>query len=138
MSATPSDNSAYRFPVSVKGVVIRDDRVILVRNHRNEWELPGGKLELCETPSECLAREIREELQLYVEPRMIIDSWIYSITGDVHVLVVAYGCSESSRADAVMSDEHTEMRWIPLAEVEALNMPADYKRSIKSWSSRTP
>jgi hypothetical protein len=46
-----ADNDAYRFPVSVKGIVVRDGAVVLVRNRRDEWELPGGKLELNESPS---------------------------------------------------------------------------------------
>ncbi len=50
------------FPVSVKGVVIRDGRVLLLRNERDEWELPGGKLELGEDPESCVAREITEEV----------------------------------------------------------------------------
>jgi 8-oxo-dGTP pyrophosphatase MutT (NUDIX family) len=45
------------YPVSVKGVVVRDDRVLLLRNERDEWELPGGKLELGEEPPACVARE---------------------------------------------------------------------------------
>ncbi|MGZ3492079.1 MAG: NUDIX domain-containing protein, partial [Gemmatimonadaceae bacterium] len=93
MTDTPRDNNAYRFPVSVKGVVIRDGRVILVANERDEWELPGGKLELSESPKECLAREIVEELQLVVEPESIVDSWVYTIASGVHVLVLTYGCS---------------------------------------------
>src|SRR4051794_14497092 len=124
MNALTNDNNAYRFPVSVKGVVVRDEKVILVRNSRDEWELPGGKLELGETPAECLAREIEEELGLDIEPQEIIGSWTYSITRDVHVLVIAYGCSESSRREPVLSDEHTGMRWFPLGEIGGLNMPA--------------
>jgi ADP-ribose pyrophosphatase YjhB (NUDIX family) len=46
------------FPVSVKGVVVRDSRVLLLKNEREEWELPGGKLELGEEPAACVAREI--------------------------------------------------------------------------------
>lgn len=136
MDASPSDNNAYRFPVSVKGVVIRDGGVILVRNSRDEWELPGGKLELGESPAGCLTREIDEELGLDVEPQEIIDSWVYSIVADVHVLVVAYGCSERSRVDPVLSDEHSEMRWVPLGDVEGLNMPVGYRRAIASWSAQ--
>jgi 8-oxo-dGTP pyrophosphatase MutT (NUDIX family) len=133
---TPGDNNAYRFPVSVKGVVIRGGKVILVRNGRDEWELPGGKLELSESPKECLAREIVEELRLTVEPEIILDSWIYSIAPGVHVLVLTYGCSESFQTEAVLSDEHTELRWFPLAEVDGLRMPDGYKASIRSWSAR--
>jgi 8-oxo-dGTP pyrophosphatase MutT (NUDIX family) len=136
MTFPPRDNNAYRFPVSVKGVVIRGGKVILVRNERDEWELPGGKLELSESPKECLAREIAEELQLAVEPETILDSWTYTMASDVHVLIVTYGCSESSQAEAVLSDEHTELRWFPLAEVDGLRMPDGYKKSIRSWSTR--
>lgn len=122
--------------MSVKGVVIRGGKVILVRNGRDEWELPGGKLELNESPKECLAREIAEELRLVVEPESILDSWTYTIVPGVHVLVLTYGCSESSQAEAVLSDEHTELRWFPLAEVDGLRMPDGYKKSIRSWSTR--
>jgi 8-oxo-dGTP pyrophosphatase MutT (NUDIX family) len=135
MTIPPRDNNAYRFPVSVKGVIIRDGKVILVQNGRDEWELPGGKLELSESPKECLAREIAEELQLAVEPETILDSWTYTIASGVHVLILTYGCSESSQGEAVLSDEHTELRWFPLAEVDGLRLPDGYKKSIRSWST---
>ena len=132
----PRDNEAFRFPVSVKGVVIRGGKVILVRNERDEWELPGGKLELTESPKQCLAREIAEELHLTIEPESILDSWLYTIVPGVHVLVLTYGCVETVEDDPVLSDEHKELRWFPLAEVDHLNMPEGYKASIRSWSAR--
>ena len=136
MSNPPRDNEAYRFPVSVKGVVIRDGKVILLRNERDEWELPGGKLELSESPERCLAREIAEELRLDVQTESLIGSWVYSIIPGVDVLVVTYGCSEASLNEAVMSDEHKELRWFSLDEIDDLKMPDGYKRSIRAWSAR--
>jgi 8-oxo-dGTP pyrophosphatase MutT (NUDIX family) len=50
------------FPVSVKGVVFVGDRVALLKNERQEWELPGGRQEAGEAPAACVVREIREEL----------------------------------------------------------------------------
>ena len=132
---SPRDNDAYRFPVSVKGVVIRDGSVILLRNERNEWELPGGKLELSESPELCLAREMEEELQLEISPETILDSWVYTIAPGISVLVLSYGCKEASRHEAVLSDEHKELRWFPLADVDALRMPDGYKASIRTWSA---
>ena len=136
VTSTPRDNDAFRFPVSVKGVIIRGGKVILLRNERDEWELPGGKLELSESPERCLAREIAEELRLAIEPESILNSWIYTIVPGVNVLILTYGCLESSSGEAVLSDEHKELRWFPLAEVEALRMPDGYKASIRSWSAR--
>jgi 8-oxo-dGTP pyrophosphatase MutT (NUDIX family) len=49
------------FKVSIKGVLVGpDERVILLEDERNEWELPGGQIELGETPPQCLAREIQK------------------------------------------------------------------------------
>src|SRR6476660_8037038 len=132
----PRDNEAHRFPVSVKGVIIRDGNVILCQNERDEWELPGGKLELSESPEECLTREIEEELQLAIEPQTILDSWVYTIASGVHVVVIAYGCVESSLGQAIPSNEHKAVQWFPIAEIDTLSLPGGYKTSIESWSAR--
>jgi 8-oxo-dGTP pyrophosphatase MutT (NUDIX family) len=135
VATSPQDNSAYRFPVSVKGVVIRRGRVILLKNERDEWELPGGKLELHETPASCLAREIGEELRLEVDPRRLLDSWVYDIAPGVHVLILTYGCVERREGAAVVGDEHRECRWFSIEDVESLDMAAGYKASIRRWAS---
>jgi 8-oxo-dGTP pyrophosphatase MutT (NUDIX family) len=67
------------FPVSVKGVLVRGGRVLLLKNERHEWELPGGKLELGEEPQACVAREITEETGLSVTTGPILDAWQYHI-----------------------------------------------------------
>jgi 8-oxo-dGTP pyrophosphatase MutT (NUDIX family) len=130
----PRDNEAIRFPVSVKGVVIRRGQVVLLRNERDEWELPGGKLELSESPAACVAREIAEELGLQVEPSVLLDAWVYRITPEVQVLVVTYGCHETVEVEAVLSNEHKQLRWFPLTQVPALRMPEGYKASIRCWA----
>ena len=135
MTDPPRDNDAFRFPVSVKGVIIRASKGILLRNERDEWELPGGKLERSESPERCLAREIAEELRLEVVPESILNPWIYTIVPGVNVLILTYGCVESSRDEPVLSDEHKELRWFPLAEIDSLRMPDGYKASIRSWSA---
>jgi 8-oxo-dGTP pyrophosphatase MutT (NUDIX family) len=135
MTTAPRDNDAYRFPVSVKGVVLRGDTVILVKNRRDEWELPGGKLERSEEPAACVTREIEEELRLSISPDQLLDAWVYTIGPGTAVLVVSYGCTETSMRDAVLSDEHTEFDWIPLGDVETLRMPAGYKSSIRRWAA---
>jgi len=49
------------------GIIINNDKVLITRRAPNEnfaggWEFPGGKIEADETPEECLARELKEEL----------------------------------------------------------------------------
>jgi 8-oxo-dGTP pyrophosphatase MutT (NUDIX family) len=67
------------FPVSVKGVLVRDVRVLLLKNEREKWELPDGKLELGEEPPACVTREITEETGLPVTTGPILDAWRYHI-----------------------------------------------------------
>jgi 8-oxo-dGTP pyrophosphatase MutT (NUDIX family) len=51
-------------PISIKGVLLLDGRVLLVRNSRDEWELPGGRSEEGEDHAQTLAREFLEELSV--------------------------------------------------------------------------
>ena len=57
------------FPVSIKGVLVEAGRVVLLENERDEWELPGGRLEPGEAPETCLVREFAEELGCLGESR---------------------------------------------------------------------
>ena len=125
------------FPVSVKGVVVRANRVLLLRNERDEWELPGGRIEIWETPEECVAREIREETGWTVSIGPILDSWMYHIgVAPRHVFIVTYGCRVDTDAEPVLSGEHRELGLFGLDETARLRMPAGYRRSIASWFVR--
>ncbi|SHF08859.1 NUDIX hydrolase [Streptoalloteichus hindustanus] len=122
------------FPVSIKGVVVRDGKVLLLKNERDEWELPGGRIEPGETPEECVAREITEEAQWAVRTGPILDSWMYHIaTVGKDVFIVTYGCYPNTVAEPVLSHEHREVGLFAEHEVPALTMPAGYKRSIATW-----
>jgi 8-oxo-dGTP pyrophosphatase MutT (NUDIX family) len=123
----------HLFPVSVKGVVIRDRRVLLLRNERDEWELPGGKLDLGEEPARCVAREIAEEVGWQIATGPLLDVWQYHIRDGVDVLIVTYGCHLATDADPVVSHEHKEAGLFTAAEVPALPMPDGYKKSVATW-----
>jgi 8-oxo-dGTP pyrophosphatase MutT (NUDIX family) len=77
--------------VSVKGVVLWDDSVVLLHNERGEWELPGGRLEHHETPEDCVVREIAEELGLAARADRLLDTWVYEVLPRRRVLIVTFG-----------------------------------------------
>ncbi|MFI6741774.1 NUDIX domain-containing protein [Nonomuraea sp. NPDC050451] len=126
----------HAFPVSVKGVIVRDGKVLLLRNERDEWELPGGKLELGEDPPARLAREISEETGWEAKVGPILDSWQYHIRDGVDVLIVTYGATVDTEEPPVVSHEHKQVGLFEEHEVKALRMPQGYKRSIADWFSR--
>lgn len=128
------------WPVSVKGVVIRDRRVLLLRNDRDEWELPGGRLEPGESPEQCVVRELAEETGWPVTVEELLDVWVYEPLPETRpghrVVIVTYGCSTLTTAPAVLSHEHCEVGLFPLAAVADLPLPAGYRKSIASWAAR--
>ncbi|WP_334076610.1 NUDIX hydrolase [Paenibacillus sanfengchensis] len=62
--------SGYATPkVDVRGVVFRDERILLVREKLDgDWALPGGWADVGLSPKEVAVKEIREESGLIVEP----------------------------------------------------------------------
>jgi 8-oxo-dGTP pyrophosphatase MutT (NUDIX family) len=126
------------FPISVKGVVLDSRRrVLLLKNERDEWELPGGRIEVGETPEECVVREIAEETKWKVAAGPVLDTWMYTISvAEKHVFIVTYGCHPESDAAPVLSHEHEEIGLFTRAEIVGLRMPDGYRRSIATWYER--
>ena len=129
----PLNNESYKYPVSIKGVILHQEKVLLLKNDRDEWELPGGKLELNEEPMDCLVREVFEEVGIKVKVKGIIDSWIYTIYDDLHVLIITYGCYEVKNDFYRISNEHSAGKWFSLKELEDLRILQGYLNSIKNW-----
>lgn len=56
------------------GILRKDDKFFMAqrsasdKSEPNKWEFPGGKLEIDETPSEAIIRELKEELTIDVKP----------------------------------------------------------------------
>jgi len=135
--------SAYKggmiltWPVSAKGVVSSRSGVLLALNDRDEWELPGGRLEAGETPEECVAREIEEETGLRVRVGRVIRNWVFEVVPARHVLVLAYGCHlVTDNIEPTVSHEHTAVRFFPVAKIPDLPLPAGYQAAITDWLQR--
>lgn len=128
-----TDHLAHKFPVSIKGIVCCDNKYLLRKNERDEWELLGGKLELHEKPHLCVTREINEESGIDATTVMLLDAWVYRIANSVDVLILTYICHMHQSSNAVQSPEGAKLRWFTYKEIKKLKMPSGYKKSINKY-----
>ncbi|MDT9693338.1 NUDIX domain-containing protein [Streptomyces sp. P9(2023)] len=102
--------------VSVAGAVVRDDgRLLAIRRADNgTWELPGGVLELTESPEEGVVREVLEETGIHVDVDELTGVYKNTSRG---IVALVFRCKPSGGAERT-SDESTAVSWLTPAEVE--------------------
>lgn len=132
------------YPISVKGVLIHQDRVLLLLNERDEWDLPGGRPDPGEDHRAALKREVQEEAGLTVEVGEALGDYLFEVLPGRFVRILPFVCRLTGGGDVVISHEHLEMRWLPIAELAARIdghvLPAGYLDAIRQvidqpWSS---
>ena len=116
------DNALYR--ISVKAIVVKDNKVLLVREKDDDWwSFPGGGIDYGESIRQALAREVAEELG--VKPETVrTDGRIAFVT----IGAVVNGVPRASffyRVDVPVedikpTDDVLEHGWFTLEELEGL------------------
>ena len=78
-------------------IIIEEGRTLIAERpaggrHPGAWEFPGGKVEPGETPEECLARELKEELGIEVEVVEKLAEVVHNYD-DATVELMAFRCA---------------------------------------------
>lgn len=122
-----------KWTVSVKGVLINNENVLLGLNDRGEWELPGGQLNDGESPEEAVVREFLEESGLTVLPQRVLMTEVFEVVPGRDILIVSFNVVLSGMGSGiVVSPEHEAMDWTPLKSLPDLPLPSVYRRAIAS------
>lgn len=81
----------------------RDGRVLLCRlTYKQDWDLPGGVVEVGESPQLAVSREVREELGLTISAgRLLLTDWLPSWSGWDDALCLVFDGGEH---DATVTD----------------------------------
>jgi 8-oxo-dGTP pyrophosphatase MutT (NUDIX family) len=123
----------HRFDYAITVLIVHDTKVLFVNHPRyNRWVPIGGHIELDENPKQALHREISEETGLTVriladEPQAGNDAVSKSLptpnylcaydANPPHKHVGLVYFAHSTTATAVMSNEHTSMKWFTLQQL---------------------
>ncbi len=115
----------------VTGLIHREGKILLGKRPKGslqgQWEFPGGKIEIGETPEEALKRELSEELGIEADigPLRLAASHTY---GERGVLILFF--------DVVLwkgepkSQHHVELKWVEYDDIRQHEIPEANRKML--------
>lgn len=123
---------------SVTGVLLRDHKVLLGRHTygpgKNLLIVPGGYVNIGETPQQAVVREYQEETGVVVEPVDVI-----AIRFNMKDWYVAFSLNYISGTAASDHDENSEVVWLDIDEaLQREDVPDLTKKLIEAAVNHNP
>lgn len=123
--------SGKSFALSVKVMIQNSDgRYLLLRRsniskaHAGKWEMPGGKIDPCETFDEALLREVSEETGLAISLQHLSGTFEYELPSKMIVYLIMSGIHESG--EVVLSEEHDDFRWVDVKNLVNMDLAEQF------------
>jgi ADP-ribose pyrophosphatase YjhB (NUDIX family) len=111
--------------VDVRGGIFEDGHVLLVRERSDgKWTLPGGWVDVNDSPSEAVAREIREESGYEaraVKLAALVDKRRHPHPPGIHHIYKLFFLCERTGGTAAVSTETDGVQFFPLGELPELS-----------------
>jgi ADP-ribose pyrophosphatase YjhB (NUDIX family) len=132
---------------SVNVVVVNDaDDILLIRRSDNDnWAVPGGAIDLGESVAQAAIRETLEEsgitceltglVGIYSDPRHRI---LYTSNGEVRQEFSIVLTARQVSGTPTPSDESTEVRWVPAADLPGYTMDRSMRIRIHDYLRGDP
>lgn len=122
--------------ISVAAAIIenREGRILIGRRKADirlggYWEFPGGKLEEGETAEICIARELKEEMDVHIETGGIFAETIYDYGDRIVRLIAVKAILVGGK---IRLSYHDDIRWVTIPEMsDFLFAPADEAIVVK-------
>ena len=110
------------FSILVKGFVIKEDKLLIVRRSSKEefnpeqWVLPGGHVEEGEKIEEAVVREIKEEVGINIDVIKINSVWKFKAKEkELEFIGVTFLCSAKENS-IKLNEEIGSYEWIDLTK----------------------
>ena len=120
------------------GVLVREDCVLLVKRTASRetapgaWDFPGGHSEDGEAPEQTLVRELAEEIG--VVPTEYRELFQHGINAEGLIVYRYYVKRWSGTPSNLQEHEHSEIAWVPLAEVGKLELASpDIPKTVQAF-----
>lgn len=121
----------------VGAVVVHDSRLLVVRRANAPgaglWSIPGGRVEVGETPAAAVVREVAEETGLRVEAGRVVGTVERAApSGGVYV-IDDLECSVVGAASAYAGSDASEVAWVSAADLAELPCVDLLVETLRGW-----
>ena len=121
--------------VGVGAVIVNEGKIALIKRgnepSKGKWTIPGGIVELAESPESAVIREAKEETGLDADTPTLLDV-VSNVDLDeqnkvkYHYVIIDY-LIHVKRGIAKASSDAEELHWVPFEEVEKYNLTASFR-----------
>jgi 8-oxo-dGTP diphosphatase len=113
----------------VKGIVRKDDRILILVKPDGTFDLPGGRVEKGETTRSALRREIDEETGLKVEIKEPIEEWSFVKRPNLLIKGITFACSYLE-GKVKLCEEHKNYFWAEIDNIHQLKFSREILRDF--------
>ena len=114
----------------VKGIVRKDDRILVLVKPNDTLDLPGGRVENGETIKSALRREINEETGLKVEIHDPVEEWSFYKTQNHFIKGLTLEC-DYLEGKVKLCGEHKGYFWAAIDSISRLIFNRNFLRNLK-------
>ena len=95
-------------------IIVHEGSILIAQRHPSDrlagmWEFPGGKMEAGETPEQCLARELQEELAMDAVIGNFLGSCVYHYD---HLSIDLMAYRVFWNGSPFRLNSHQDCRWV--------------------------
>ena len=126
------DSISDKFPVSVKSLIFDDKRFLLIKNERDEWDIPGGKIENNHNVIETMVREVKEELNITIDNYNILLAKKYLFRKQ-EIIVIVYNSKITNEDPINLSFENIDYNFFSYNELNHLKLTPWAKDSLDEF-----
>lgn len=117
-------------------LIIEDDRILLIyREDEDHWEVPGGKVEEDESPTEAAIREAKEEIGVKVNLQKPFYSGEFQHNGEMF-LWHGYVADIDEGDPELKEEKFQKLEWFEGTELDDLNLAPNLEMVLPALRKR--
>jgi len=117
----------HKHIVAMTAILVSKNKVLVIQRGKDEiafpdkWGFPGGKIEQGETPTECLKREVMEEVGIEADNFTYMRDYTF-MRPDGHNVVGLAFFTNTNIEEVKLHSDFQEFRWVTLEELKQLDV----------------